>query len=184
MPDNIVQQLLRDSEYRRQQLTAPSPPKRTKREQVLGWIRVAIAVGVIGCLIWFGQQGRSGILFIIPCMAILFTFEYLDVATSSWSTRRKSICCLGLWIILSCVGWIEFHLSSSLLSILRQHDMTWIFASRLGLIVSFFVFMSPIWIAFYIYDRITKPKWKPHPVYGWRVYDGVVDPKNVQCPLP
>ncbi|MDZ4402789.1 hypothetical protein [Prosthecobacter sp.] len=177
MSDNIIKQLLQDSSYRRQQLLAPPPPKPTLREQVNGWVRVMLAIGVIGGLMWFGHR-TGGILFFLPAVVLLFTFEYSDIATVSWSRRRKVVSTLGLFLLMSLLVALEFHFSTIVLTAIRDHGAIWIFASRLGLVLGFILAMAPLWIAFHIYERLTKPCWTSHPVCGWRIYDGIYDPKN------
>jgi hypothetical protein len=183
MPDSIIEQMRRDSEYRTRAMLAPPPAKPSLRESVHGWLRVAFYVGVIGGLMWFGWRA-GGILFFLPPVICLWTWEYLDISTTAWSPVRRWASALGLFVLLSSVVWLEFALTPLVIEFISKQDSVIIFASRLGLVVGFISAMIPLWLVIYLYERITKPRWSSHPVYGWRIYEGIDDPKNRSHPFP
>lgn len=183
MPDSIIEQLRRQSEYRTRAMLETSPPKQNLREVVHGWLRVGFYVGAIGVLMWFGWRA-GGILFFLLPMICLWTWEYLDISTTVWSPFRRWVSALGLLVILSSVVWLEFSLTPLVIHFMREQGTVVIFASRLGLVFGFIAAMIPLWLVTYVYERITKPKWSSHPVYGWRIYEGVDDPKNRSHPVP
>jgi hypothetical protein len=177
MPDSIIEQLRRNSEYRTRAMLAPSPPKLSLRESIHGLLRVAFYIGVIGGLMWFGWKA-GGILFFLPPVICLWTWEYLDISTTAWSATRRWISALGLFVLLSSVVWLEFVLTPLIIESMREQGSVIVFASRLGLALGFIAAMIPLWLVNYLYERITKPRWSSHPVYRWRIYEGIDDPKN------
>jgi hypothetical protein len=179
----MLEQLKRNNEFLVQQMLAPSPPKLPLRERLIGWLRVIAAISIAGVLLWFGHH-FSHILFFLPPVIAFKAFEYCDIATVAWSPLRKWLSALGLLLLLSLVVWFEFFLAPILLDAMRNSGWAIIFASRLGLVAALFAALIPLWIVQYAYERITKPRWTSHPVFGWRIYEGVDDPKNHTHPVP